>query len=134
MPATDSFLLLAQCYAKDPAVSDALKTATLAQWILESGRGESELAREHCNFGGIKYRDRMAEFAVPVVHGGREPYCGFTDEEAFIKGYWHFIESGPYGGWTRFTDDSAGYINHICPGTGVFTRLGDTSSYESRSV
>src|SRR5262249_7294519 len=31
----------------------------------------------------------------------------------FIKGYWHFIDSGPYDGWQDYAEDGAGYIRHL---------------------
>lgn len=94
-----------------------LMVATLAQWAVESGRGSSALARDHYNFAGLKYRARMRDWAEPVDYRGSDgdlaTYCGFVSEEAFIAGYWHFIESGPYGGWEAFEDDGPGFIRHI---------------------
>ncbi len=116
MPATEAFLRLVDCYAREEAYSAALKAASLAQWILESGRGTSALARQHHNYGGLKYRERMAGFASNVpheAHDGLAGYCHFDNEEQFIKGYWQFIESGPYGGWEFFADDAAGYVRHV---------------------
>jgi len=97
--------------------SDAIKIATLAQWMLESGRGNSELARTYLNFGGLKFRERMVGFADPVDYrasdGDLTTYCKFSSVAAFVRGYWHFIESGPYDGYEEFADDGAGYIRHI---------------------
>ncbi|MGO4838044.1 glucosaminidase domain-containing protein, partial [Rhizobiaceae sp. 2RAB30] len=99
-------------------LSYAQKVACLSQWILESARGTSELVTRHLNFGGLKYRARMAGFATPVDYqasDGEDSYCKFTSEDAFITGYWRFISSGPYDGWETFKDNSAGYIRHIAP-------------------
>jgi len=41
----------------------ALRMVTLAQWILESGRGTSRLATEYGNFAGLKWRPEMQGFA-----------------------------------------------------------------------
>lgn len=93
-----------------------LKAITLAQWALESGYGTSALATEHFNFGGLKFRERMAAHALPVdyqAHDGEDTYCKFADYESFIAGYWHFIASGPYDGWEDYGDDPLGYIRHI---------------------
>jgi N-acetyl-anhydromuramyl-L-alanine amidase AmpD len=110
---------LATLYKADRTVSDSLKVATLAQWALESGRGTSALAMQHLNFAGMKYRDRMAGFAVPVTYTGTDgettAYCKFASLDAFVAGYWHFIQSGPYTGWQRFNDDPAGFIGFIAP-------------------
>jgi hypothetical protein len=93
-----------------------LRAVTLAQWVLESGRGASELAKRHNNFAGLKFRDRMAGFAEPVehaAHDGVDTYCKFTTPKTFITGYWHFIGAGPYDGWRNFGDDPVGYVAHL---------------------
>ena len=59
-----------------------LKAVTLAQWILEGGRNPSPLAREHFNFGGLKWREEMRgtplnSSATPVrylAHDGWDVY------------------------------------------------------------
>jgi uncharacterized FlgJ-related protein len=72
-------------------VSAPLKVATLAQWIVESGRGRSKLARDYLNFGGIKYRERMVGHAEPVDYRGADgeltTYCKFSSVSAFVAGY-----------------------------------------------
>src|SRR5277367_2556648 len=82
---------LATSYKAYRGASDSLKVASLAQWVLESGRGTSPLAVQHLNFGGIKYRDRMAGFAVPVSYTGTDgettAYCKFASLDAFFHGY-----------------------------------------------
>ena len=85
----------------------ALKAVTLAQWILESGRGSSALAREHLNFGGLKWRSELLGFATPVAyraHDGLDYYCKFDSLDAFIVGYWRFIARTPYEGWEKEAD------------------------------
>jgi N-acetyl-anhydromuramyl-L-alanine amidase AmpD len=110
---------LAMLYKAYPGASDSLKVATLAQWALESGRGASALSMRHLNFAGIKYRDRMAGFAAPVTYTGSDgettAYCKFASLEAFMVGYWRFIQTGPYTGWQRFSNDPAGFISFIAP-------------------
>lgn len=105
-------------YQRDlDGVTRSLKVATLAQWALESGRGTSELATRHLNCAGLKFRARMAGYATPVDYTGSDgettTYCAFESIEAFVKGYWHFIETGPYDGWEAMRDDAAGYIRLI---------------------
>lgn len=88
----------------------------LAQWIKESGRGHSTLAKEHYNFGGLKWRPEMNEFGNPVGYeawDGLDSYIKFKSPEAFIKGYWAFIGREPYEGWEEFKDDPFGYIKFI---------------------
>ena len=93
-----------------------LKAITLAQWALESAHGTSNLAKDHFNFAGLKYRDRVKDFATPVdyeAHDGHDVYCAFKNVNAFILGYWHFIAKGPYDGYEAFAEDPPGYIAHL---------------------
>lgn len=93
-----------------------LKPVTLAQWVLESGRGSSKLAQEHNNYAGLKWRDEMKGWGVPVsylAHDGRTEYIKFETPLAFIKGYWRFIDRSPYAGWRQFCNDPTGYLGHI---------------------
>jgi hypothetical protein len=93
-----------------------LKAVSLAQWILESGRGTSKLATEHLNFGGMKYRKEMAGIAEPVTykaHDGNDRYCKFRSVEDFIKGYWMFIDRSPYRGWRDHAQSGEDYIRFI---------------------
>lgn len=94
----------------------ALRTVTLAQWILESGRGSSALARMHGNFAGLKWRPEMEGYATKVTYGahdGVDDYCAFTSEAAFIRGYWRFISRSPYNGWENHASDPIGYIRFL---------------------
>ena len=93
-----------------------LRIVTLAQWILESGRGTSALARQYANFGGLKWRDEMKGFATPVTYGahdGFDTYCSFESPRAFIRGNWRFIARPVYSGWEAFANDPKGYIEFL---------------------
>jgi N-acetylmuramoyl-L-alanine amidase len=101
-----------------------LMAVTLGQWMLESGRGTSDLATQHFNFAGLKYRREMARgrggddrgAARPVTyraHDGVDEYCKFEDPENFIFGYWRFIGRSPYRGFEEFADDPRGYIRFL---------------------
>lgn len=96
-----------------------LKPVTLAQWILESGRGASRLAIEHLNFAGLKWRSEMVGFATPVpyeAHDGLDFYCRFAGLEAFIVGYWKFLSRAPYDGWEERAEESPeAFIHFIGP-------------------
>ncbi|MHC9542314.1 MAG: N-acetylmuramoyl-L-alanine amidase [Vulcanimicrobiota bacterium] len=114
---------LAQVYVKSTIEYPHLKVITLAQWLLESGRGTSILAVEHKNFGGLKWRDEMKGFAVPVeyeAHDGKDSYCKFESYDKFIEGYWHFLDRSPYKGWRDHSQDPVDFISFIgkiyCPG------------------
>jgi len=93
-----------------------LRAVTLAQWIVESGRGSSDLALQHNNFGGLKWRDEMSGIATKVrygAHDGFDDYCAFPSVETFIAGYWAFIQRDVYKGWRDHAEDPVGYINFL---------------------
>jgi N-acetylmuramoyl-L-alanine amidase len=104
----------------------ALKPVTLAQWILESGRGTSPLATQHLNFGGLKWRSEMVGFATPVeheAHDGLDFYCKFASLDAFIIGYWKFLSRSPYDGWEeRAEQGPEAFIRFIGP---IYNPVGD---------
>jgi N-acetylmuramoyl-L-alanine amidase len=109
---------LAAAYRGYALPHQSLRAVTLAQWLLESGRGTSALAREHLNFAGLKWRLEMAPFASRIdyaAHDGADAYCRFATLEAFIAGYWAFLARKPYAGWVRLADDPAGFIRFIGP-------------------
>jgi N-acetylmuramoyl-L-alanine amidase len=63
MPAvTPLFTELVKDYALAIIEFEHLKPVTLAQWMLESGRGSSNLAAKHLNFAGLKWREEMVGF------------------------------------------------------------------------
>lgn len=80
-----------------------LKTICLSQYILESGRVRSELARVHYNFGGIKWRgDLGVEGVEPVIysaHDGIDTYVKCDSYETYFKYYWAFLSRERYNGW-----------------------------------
>ncbi|MDY6899595.1 MAG: glucosaminidase domain-containing protein, partial [Cyanobacteriota bacterium] len=78
-----------------------LKVAQLAQAILESGWGKSDLFKSHANPFGMKYRQEIS-IASPVeykAHDGKDIYCKFPTLEDAVKGYWIFINRAVYQGW-----------------------------------
>jgi N-acetylmuramoyl-L-alanine amidase len=106
-----------------------LRAVTLAQWMLESGRASSRLAREFYNFGGIKWRKEMAGFATKVkyqAHDGEEFYCKFATIESFLNGYWVFLSRAPYSGWESHVATPQDFINFIGP---IYT---PTKNYASK--
>jgi murein DD-endopeptidase MepM/ murein hydrolase activator NlpD len=115
---SELFNQLVKAYAKTNIDFPQLKGITVAQWLLESGRGTSRLATEHLNFGGLKWRDEMAGFATPVDYqasDGSDKYCKFESLEKFIKGYWRFLERSPYEGWRNNVDSGEEFIRFIGP-------------------
>ncbi len=114
----DNLAQLVAAYRAWPLPHPHLRAVTLAQWLLESGRGTSALARDHRNFAGLKWRTEMAPFAKAVAYGahdGAADYCAFATVEAFIAGYWAFLARAPYAGWERHAATAAGFIRFVAP-------------------
>ncbi len=115
---TDRFKELVREYADMDIKYPQLRPVTVAQWILESGRGNSDLAIRHFNFGGLKWRKEMQGYATKTWYeasDGGENYCKFQNPEAFLKGYWKFISRPPYAGWENHTETGEKYIDFIGP-------------------
>ncbi len=124
------FRELAELYARTPIEFPQLKEITLAQWMLESGRGNSELAKSFFNFGGLKWRKEMEGLATPVeydAHDGLEKYCSFSTKDKFIQGYWKFLTREPYLGWRSNTDTGEEFIAFVgpiyCPNAGYVQKV-----------
>ena len=118
MPSNPLLNRLALLYSQENTRYPHLKEVTLAQWMLESGRGTSELAKQHYNFGGLKWRPEMAPYATKIsyeAHDGKDWYCKFPTIESFINGYWAFINRSPYSGWEENAGTGEKYINYIGP-------------------
>ena len=118
MPANELLLRLVDVYVGENIRHPQLRAVTLAQWMVESGRGTSKLARAHYNFGGLKWRKEMAAFATRVsyeAHDGKDYYCKFATIENFINGYWAFLNRAPYSGWEEHIDSGGDFIRFIGP-------------------
>lgn len=115
---SELFNQLVKAYAEMAITFPQLKGITIAQWLLESGRGTSRLATDYLNFGGLKWRDEMTGFATPVDYeasDGRDKYCKFNSLEGFIKGYWRFLERSPYEGWRNNAGSAEAFIRFVGP-------------------
>jgi len=115
---SELFNQLVKAYAETTIDFPQLKGITIAQWLLESGRGTSRLATEHFNFGGLKWRSEMTGFATPVdyqANDGLDKYCKFDSLEKFIKGYWRFLERSPYEGWRNNVSSSEAFLSFVSP-------------------
>jgi N-acetylmuramoyl-L-alanine amidase len=109
---------LAMVYKGEDIRYPKLRAVTLAQWMLESGRGSSRLAREFYNFGGIKWRKEMAPYATRAKYeasDGVDYYCKFATIESFLNGYWAFLNRAPYSGWESHVSSAEDFINFIGP-------------------
>ncbi|MEO0839602.1 MAG: glucosaminidase domain-containing protein, partial [Cyanobacteria bacterium J06643_5] len=92
-----------------------LKVAQLAQAILESGWGKSDLFKVHANPFGMKYRQEVHN-AIPVeyeAHDEKDTYCEFATLKDAIKGYWMFIDRPVYQGWRDNSATPEDFIRFI---------------------
>jgi N-acetylmuramoyl-L-alanine amidase len=118
MPSNALLNKLVAIYRGDDIRYPQLRAVTLAQWMLESGRATSKLARLHYNFGGLKWRNEMAPFATKIsfeAHDGVDFYCKFATLENFIAGYWAFLDRAPYSGWEEHVETAEDFIQFIGP-------------------
>lgn len=110
----------------NPDRQQILKEVNLAQWLLESARGESKLAQTANNFSGLKWRSEMADinpktgkaFATPIeIKVPSEPeltnFCQFEGIEAFIVGYWKFLTRPPYAGLEANTNTPENFLGFL---------------------
>ena len=114
-PTANGWANLVALYAKDTRPL-SVRIASLAQWILESGYGTSDLAKNHRNYAGIKYREELKDVAVPVsykAHDGKDESAEFPSDAYFISGYWKFIARAPYVGWEKHTATPLAYLEFI---------------------
>lgn len=106
-----------QALKQESVEFEHLKVIQLAQAILESGRGESDLFKLHANPFGMKFRKEMREIADQVIYtdsaGETDIYCKFDDLEAAVKGYWVFIDRPVYSGWRTSNSTPEDYIRFI---------------------
>jgi hypothetical protein len=119
MPAPSQALLdLVSLYRTSAIEFPQLRAVSLAQWILESDWGRSDLAGLHNNFAGMKWRVEMAPYATKVkykAHDGEDYYCHFHDHANFVAGYWAFMDRSPYVGWRKHAEDGEQFIKFIGP-------------------
>lgn len=118
MEYTPSFLTLVSIYTHTQVEFSDLKPVTLAMWILESARGTSQLASEHRNYAGMKWRTEMKPFGKRVnyeAHDGDGYYTEFNSLEDFVRGFWAFLDRSPYDGWRDRAADPAAFIRFVGP-------------------
>jgi len=118
MPANPLLNRLVTIYKGDDIRYPRLRAVTLAQWLLESGRATSALAKKYYNFGGLKWRPEMAAYATKIkyeANDGVDYYCRFATLENFISGYWAFLDRAPYSGWEEHVATAEEFIRFIGP-------------------
>ena len=130
-----SFQDYVNAVAKTQVEFPQLKAAMLAQAIMESGREDTELSKQHNNHLGMKWREEMKGFATSVYYKtGSEPtggadFCKFESKEACVKGYWHFLTRSPYEGWRNHTGNASEFLGFICP---IWCPAGYTSEWKKK--
>lgn len=100
-----------------PSYSIAVHSPIIAQAILESGNGTSELAQNANNFFGLKYREGRCKTCIGIYHKvGSEQnadgsytssamqWCKFADMENGVIGYFDFINTKNYANLKGVTD------------------------------
>lgn len=127
---SDELLDLATIYRRYPLEFEQLKAVTLAQWILESNWGRSNLAIKHTNFGGIKWRPAMGPYARRAIYTSTRDtnkfFCAFPDLSAFIQGYWAFLDRDPYRGWRLVAHEPHDFLRFIA------TRYAEDPNYADK--
>lgn len=114
---------LVQKYA--PRYGIMVYSPIIAQAILESGRGTSELAVHACNFFGLKYKPGRCPSASGIYYKqGSEQnadgtytvsamqWCKFEDMEDCVVGYFDFINIARYANLKGITDPQL-YLERI---------------------
>lgn len=105
-----------------PPNHNLIKATTVAQWILESGRGTSKLSRSANNFAGLKWRREMQGFAGLIsIHVPSEPpppappvdFCKFNDVDAFAIGYWKFLSRPVYRGLEDHCNNPSNFLGFL---------------------
>lgn len=118
----ENFVELAEI-AREDAVNwkyPDLFPTVFAQWALESGWGNSDLARLHKNYAGMKWREALSPWASPVSYqawDGRTKYCSFATHTAFIEAFFaRFDQIDLYKGWHEAAAKGGdAFIRHIGP-------------------
>ena len=108
---------IAYTYARKVIEYPELKVVTLAQWMLESGRGSSDLAKKHNNYAGLKWRGTLGvEGATHIkykAHDGWDNYAKLPSHDKFIEYYWKFLDRDIYKGWRKRADDPRKFIQFL---------------------
>lgn len=58
----------------------------------------------------------MEGWAQPIdyeAHDGKEKYCKFTSDDAFIEDYWRFLKRPVYDGWNCHTHPPREFIRFL---------------------
>jgi N-acetylmuramoyl-L-alanine amidase len=97
----------------------SVKAGCMAQAIIETGRGTSDLFLWHFNAHGMKWRDEMQGIAKKVlikVPSERDEvwFCEFASEANAVAGYLRFLNREPYKGWENKVSSPQSFLRHVC--------------------
>lgn len=112
-----------------------LAVACLAQAIAESGREDSDLAKEHNNHHGMKWRPEMKGIATPVTYAtssepsGSAEFCKFATKEDAVRGYWSFLERAPYEGFRDHATTPEKFLAFVGP---IWCPAGYTAAWKAQ--
>jgi len=118
MDYSGKFKKLIKTFLRNESGYEDIFPASVAQFILESGRGSSKLAQRHNNFAGLKWRPEMQGVATKaLVEAPSETayFCSFSSIGKFVEGYWRFLDRSPYDGWEEHSDDPYSFIDFVAP-------------------
>ena len=87
----------------------------LAQAILESGRGQTEVSRGALNFFSLKQRPEIYWACNPSYTYSAEPYLLFRREVDCVYGYWAFIHRYPYPDVDKHLTSGKDLLSYIGP-------------------
>jgi len=128
-----TFENMIKAYQKYNIEFPELKEITIAQWILETGHGRSDLFKKFKNCGGVKWRGKLGvEESYEVdyeAHDGLTGYAAFKTFEGFFEYYWNFLERSYYVGWRAEAKKSPeAFMRHIvksgyCPDNGYIDKV-----------
>jgi len=106
--------------AKHELVPNEIKPALIAQSIVETGRGTSNLFKLHNNPCGMKWRNEMTGYCIPVnVSVTSEPsgygvFCKFATMRSAVDGWVRFLGRAPYDGWERYQGEPESFLSFVC--------------------
>lgn len=112
-----------QIYA--PAYGICVHSPIIAQAVLESARGTSELAVKAKNYFGLKYKPGRCPTATGIYHkvgseqakdgtytSSQMQWCRFPNMDACVHGYFDFINISRYANLKGVTDPET-YLKNI---------------------
>jgi N-acetyl-anhydromuramyl-L-alanine amidase AmpD len=117
---TEKFLELVKEVAAQPWEFPHLKPFVVAQWILECGRGSTDLFKLHRNPMGQHYHDFMSGYATGVEYNacdGVGIYAKFANFENVTKSYFAWFDHWEhYGSWRmKAREGGLQFLKHIGP-------------------